>query len=202
MEGREEMTFVDDDMFECLSQFRNCIEPEGYRVLCFGSKKNAYPSGMGRDMGCGYGLYELYLGKSAESPLVKIFDYCEEDIVTVKEQRAFFEQWKDSNASDGYVTKRRGGFLRDVLWLWLGISAVRVGTAVVVLNLQAKRQLSYEHLPLVFFLWPEVFIFPIDEEMYLIDYALLLSLALCVGSAFVAVTIAGMMHLARRLTSS
>jgi len=83
------------DQFECLLRLRAELEPLGYRMLVNGARRNAWPSGMGRDMGGGRLAYLLVLGQYDRWPdLVDIFEPAEEeDIALIEEQRAFFERW-------------------------------------------------------------------------------------------------------------
>src|ERR1700674_1542039 len=57
---------VDRDYFECLLRLRDQLEPLGYRFLVNGARRNAWPSGMARDMGAGVTAYLLKLGKHGE----------------------------------------------------------------------------------------------------------------------------------------
>ena len=51
--------FVEADFFECLRRFREQVEPTGWRVLVNGARRDAWPSGMARDMAAGLRLYLL-----------------------------------------------------------------------------------------------------------------------------------------------
>jgi hypothetical protein len=86
---------VDRDYFECLLKLRDQLEPLGYRFLVNGARRNAWPSGMARDMGAGVTAYLLELGKHGERfPSVRIFEPADEvEIALVDEQRAFHDSW-------------------------------------------------------------------------------------------------------------
>lgn len=86
---------VDRDYFECLLGLREELEPLGYRFLVNGARRNAWPSGMARDMGAGLSAYLLELGKhGSRPPSVRIFEPADEaEIALVDEQRAFYESW-------------------------------------------------------------------------------------------------------------
>ena len=86
---------VDRDYFECLLVLREQLEPLGYRFLVNGARRNAWPSGMARDMAAGRSAYLLELGKHDQRPpMVNIFEPADEsDIALVDEQRAFFNAW-------------------------------------------------------------------------------------------------------------
>jgi hypothetical protein len=86
---------VDRDYFECLLCLREELEPLGYRFLVNGARRNAWPSGMVRDMGAGLSAYILELGKHGTRPAsVRIFEPADEsEIALVDEQRAFYESW-------------------------------------------------------------------------------------------------------------
>jgi hypothetical protein len=82
------------DLFECLMRARMRLEPEGYQLLCNGSRKDCWASGMSRDMGGGAKLYVLMPGKRVSKDLGFIFDEAPaERISTVKAQKEFYEQW-------------------------------------------------------------------------------------------------------------
>lgn len=91
--------FEGRDIFDCLCQLRVLLEEKGWNILCNGSRVDAYPSSMSRDMGGGMKLYQLTLGKLPErSDLIRIFDKAEpEQIGTVEEQRSYYEKWRVSN---------------------------------------------------------------------------------------------------------
>ena len=86
---------VGPDQFECLLRLRAELEPLGYRTLVNGARRNAWPSGMGRDMGGGRLAYLLVLGQHDQKPaLVDIFEAADEaDLSVVEDQRAFFDSW-------------------------------------------------------------------------------------------------------------
>jgi len=50
---------VAGDLFECLIVLRNQIEPLGMRACCNGARRDAWASGMQRDMGRGASVYLL-----------------------------------------------------------------------------------------------------------------------------------------------
>jgi hypothetical protein len=95
--GREPVTREGPDLFECLMRIRERLEPEGYQLLCNGSRRDCWASGMSRDMSGGTRLYLLTLGRRASKDTVFIFDEAPPELVgTVKEQREFYERWLGS----------------------------------------------------------------------------------------------------------
>ena len=94
-----ELTARSSDYFEAMSEIRRKLESEGWQLICNGSSRNVFPSGMSRDMGSrGQLAYKLSLGVAGKtSDLVDIFE-CETPIdpVSVDEQLRFYEQWIDS----------------------------------------------------------------------------------------------------------
>jgi len=84
------------DQFECLVRARDDLEPQGFRFLVNGARRNVWPSGMARDMGGGRKAYVLVLGQPGRPELVDIFEPADEtQISSVQEQRDFFQTWLD-----------------------------------------------------------------------------------------------------------
>ncbi len=80
-----------NDAFHALELFRRKIEPKGFRVLCNGSRRDAYPSGMCRDMGRGFMLYPI---PADGPPDLKTFDPAALELVgTVEEQLSNWKDW-------------------------------------------------------------------------------------------------------------
>ncbi len=78
------------DAFHALELFRRAIEPLGWRVLCNGARKDAYPSGMSRDMGRGFMVYSI----PPEGPPVQTFDPANaEQVGSVEEQLENWNAW-------------------------------------------------------------------------------------------------------------
>jgi hypothetical protein len=88
-------TATGSDMFGALVRLRRQLEPDGLMVALQGSRRDAYPSGMARDMGGGMKVYVIRPGLPARpEDLVKTLDDAPPDhMATVDEQRAFFEAW-------------------------------------------------------------------------------------------------------------
>jgi len=84
-----------DDFFESFSAIREHLEPLGFLPRCYGAHLRAFPSGMSRSMGGGAQVYRLTLGVQAQTKdLIHMFESDDEvQPATVREQRAFFEQW-------------------------------------------------------------------------------------------------------------
>lgn len=93
--GGTERHFDADDFYECLRAFRRVIEPEGFRVLCQGSRPNVRPSGMASQMGGAGKSYAHTLGQPASmKDLVGTFDPVEDiaSVGTVEEQDEFMRR--------------------------------------------------------------------------------------------------------------
>ncbi len=72
------------------------LEPDGLTVAVQGARRDAYPSGMTRDMGGGIMVYVLCPGQRTRPDLVETFDDAPSDqIATVEEQRAFADAWRE-----------------------------------------------------------------------------------------------------------
>ncbi|NNE84593.1 MAG: hypothetical protein HKN28_11540 [Alphaproteobacteria bacterium] len=86
-----------DDYFNALLILRTQLEATGHRLLCNGARRNVWPSGMSRSMGGGRKAYVMRMGQPTHGDdLVDIFDYAEPDlIVSVQEQKEFFDKWID-----------------------------------------------------------------------------------------------------------
>ncbi|WP_198929025.1 hypothetical protein [Rhizobium sp. AC27/96] len=92
-DGSPERLYSAEDLFEALIVLRLDLEKLGYRLLCAGSRKDAYPSGMSRSMRGGRQVSLLKLGCSAETS-IELLDGCSpEDFGTVEEQEAFYRSW-------------------------------------------------------------------------------------------------------------
>ena len=61
------------DFFACLCEFRREIEPRGWRVACNGARRDAWPSGMARDMGSGLKVYRLRRKPLGPADLLETF---------------------------------------------------------------------------------------------------------------------------------
>ena len=84
-----------DDFFESFSSIREQLEPMGLLPKCYGAHLRAFPSGMSRGMGGGVQIYRFTLGSQARTKdLIHMFKTDDEvQPATVKEQRAFHDQW-------------------------------------------------------------------------------------------------------------
>lgn len=86
------------DLFDALAGLRNKLAEQNMLIVCYGARRNVYPSSMSRSMGAGVMAYQLSLGKQARrTDMVNIFDKCDDsEIVTPEEQKAFYTLWLDS----------------------------------------------------------------------------------------------------------
>ena len=82
------------DYFEALTQIRRELEAKQVRLLCWGARKDVWPSGMQRDMGGGMRAYQLLEDGTNNPDARSIFEYAPpETIGTVDEQKKNAEQW-------------------------------------------------------------------------------------------------------------
>ncbi|MEM7225434.1 MAG: hypothetical protein AAF495_20830 [Pseudomonadota bacterium] len=83
------------DKFWALIGVRRVIEPLGWRILCNGSRRDVWPSGMCLSMASGRLAYVMKMGKpSGPEYLVNVFDPCDAHLVaTIDEQIAFRDRW-------------------------------------------------------------------------------------------------------------
>jgi hypothetical protein len=97
-DASEERHFDDVDVYECLRAFRRVIEPDGFRVLCWGARPNVCPSGMARAAGA-WECYAHRLGQPASiNDLAGTFDDVGdiEYVGTVEEQDEFMRRhWEE-----------------------------------------------------------------------------------------------------------
>ena len=83
------------DAFDALMKLRLEAEPDGVQICCNGARRNAWSSGMQRDMAMGFSTYLLRLGEHNERPpsARTLEPAPAADVTTVAEQMAFHEQW-------------------------------------------------------------------------------------------------------------
>jgi hypothetical protein len=95
------------DFLAALAEARRSFERNGHRLLCYGASRNAWASGMAREMGLGLKVYQLTLGKPAGDVMQSAFD-TGPDVVpaTVAEQESFYQEWLESNSSPRRPTTR------------------------------------------------------------------------------------------------
>ena len=90
--------FEGSDLFECLCNLRSQLDKIGTKVICNGSRIDAHPSSMSRDMGGARKVYLLTMGQQGRlEDLVDIFGEAPtEKIGTVEEQKAYYGRWLES----------------------------------------------------------------------------------------------------------
>ena len=92
------------DLFEALASVRRDLEAHGVLLACNGSRRDVFPSPMLRQASGGRFAYELTIPRSAARPkAVDIFAPAPKSAVlaTVDDQRAWYEQWRDSGIGEG-----------------------------------------------------------------------------------------------------
>jgi hypothetical protein len=90
----EKLSFIGEDVFECLTQLRIELAKYGYKPLCAGARLDVYPSGMARDMGDGLSAQVISSEPTndwEDIQHVSIFDYAEPDLIaSVEEQFNYY----------------------------------------------------------------------------------------------------------------
>jgi hypothetical protein len=91
-----------DDLFDALQRVRRETDTMGVKLCVNGARRNAYPSGMARDMGGGQMVYIFHRGKGLNwlwrrprrGDLAYIFDPAPCDLIaTVDEQDRYYAEW-------------------------------------------------------------------------------------------------------------
>jgi hypothetical protein len=83
-----------NDYFGALTEIRRELEAKQIRVLCWGARKDVWPSCMLRDMGSGVTAYQLLEDGSNNPDARSILEYASRETVgTVDEQEANAEEW-------------------------------------------------------------------------------------------------------------
>jgi len=92
--------FTGYDAIDALRLLRRKVERLGWRVLCNGARRDAWASGMARDMSNGFRLYiNLEHGKPARD-VADTFDEAPSELIgTCEEQRAHYERWLAESAA-------------------------------------------------------------------------------------------------------
>lgn len=93
-----ELTFAAANLFDALIRLRLHLEKIGYFLLCNAARRDTYPSRALRQMGGAFKVYVLRAGQQATpTDLVDALGPANLDqIATVGEQRAAFEEWLKS----------------------------------------------------------------------------------------------------------
>ncbi len=88
------------DVFECVVQLRLQLEPLELRLCCNASRRDAWASGMQRDMGSGFAVYLLADAPvGTRPPDVPTLGYAPpDDTVSYAEQHAWHERWLASRS--------------------------------------------------------------------------------------------------------
>jgi len=82
------------DVFDALTRLRLEAERDGLQICCNGARRNAWCSGMQRDMGEGYVTYILEREQGSRQREARTLDPAPPgEVASVAEQRAFFEEW-------------------------------------------------------------------------------------------------------------
>lgn len=82
------------DVFGSLMKVREQIEPTGALLCCNGARRNAWSSGMQRDMGQGLFVYLLSLPRTPKPPQVRTLDPAPpSQVVSAAEQQAWYRAW-------------------------------------------------------------------------------------------------------------
>jgi hypothetical protein len=92
-----------DDMFEALVRIREQLEPQGWFVAVQGSRLDAFPSAMQREMAGGLNVYLMRMGEPVRlQDVVETFAEADPStLATVSTQRKHVEEWVSSVRSAG-----------------------------------------------------------------------------------------------------
>ena len=93
-----ELAATEFDYFEALCRIREQLESFGLRPHCYGTSRNVFPSGMGRDMALGLQAYKTRIGAGPKFEDSVFISESGPDVepVSVREQKAFHDQWINS----------------------------------------------------------------------------------------------------------
>jgi len=96
-----EWTAEASDVFECLMVLRQQLEPKGVRLCCHGSRRDAWASGMQRDMGAGLNTYLLGAVVEGERPpSVPTLDFAPPELVVSRDdQMEWHREWLRSRGA-------------------------------------------------------------------------------------------------------
>ena len=85
-----------NDLFQALQQIRQELESGGWLIAVQGARKDAYPTGMVRDMIGARRVYILRAGQQAEREhLVDIFaEAAADSLGTVEQQTNYYREWR------------------------------------------------------------------------------------------------------------
>jgi hypothetical protein len=90
------------DLFEALRMLRRVLDPLGIRLAVNGARRDAWSSGMQRDMGEGRSVYLLTEGTSGRPPHVSTLGPAPlPDVGTVAEQDEQYRRWLSSRPGAG-----------------------------------------------------------------------------------------------------
>jgi hypothetical protein len=90
--GFDSIAVREYDLLECLLSVRRRLDQMGVKILCWGARRDVWPSGMQRDWSGG--LMACRLGDRNQLDERSIFSPATADTVaTVDEQRQFVENW-------------------------------------------------------------------------------------------------------------
>lgn len=95
-------TATGPDVFEALVRLRRQLEPEGLMIAVQGSRRDAFPSGMARDMGGGERIYVMRPGRGAtfDDLVDTLADATVDQLATIDEQRAYWDAWMQQPGRD------------------------------------------------------------------------------------------------------
>jgi hypothetical protein len=91
-------TAAGSTVFHAQMVLRGQVEPEGILLCCNGARENVYPSRLALSMADGEVAYQLRWGRRPSTRhLVEVLGLADcADVVTIQEQKAWFEWWSDS----------------------------------------------------------------------------------------------------------
>jgi hypothetical protein len=92
------VSVIGSDLFQGLQELRLLLEPRGLSVAVQGGRKNAWASGMQRNMTGAQKVYLCHEGRHmSKENLVNIFDDADpSELATVAEQNENYRLWRES----------------------------------------------------------------------------------------------------------
>jgi hypothetical protein len=92
----EPVACTGNDLFQVLQEIRQELEPRGWLIAVQGARKDAYPTGMVRDMIGARRVYILRVGQQVKREhLVDIFaEAAADSLGTVEQQTNYYREWR------------------------------------------------------------------------------------------------------------
>ena len=102
VDGGDPLTGSAGDFFEALRVVRRALDENGLRLCCGGARRDAWASGMQRDMALGRSCYVVSMPRTKQlAAVVGVLDPAPLDTIgTVADQDQFHREWLASSTDD------------------------------------------------------------------------------------------------------